>query len=149
FFSVFYANQVPQFSQSSYIKVFEIFAFQPLPMLIGYLTGMEIPLLLEFRNQAGARNQPGLVLGICYFGNLLGSIGTAALLIPRFDVIVAGGILGFLNLTAAVILIYTTRASRSIPVLAGFLAGAMAIALPARYQNEIKQVYLKAFYTDL
>jgi len=96
--------------------VFNLFvSFQPafsilahvLIILIGVLTGFEIPLLMEIRNKE-VKGQENAILGVDYAGAFLGTIIFAFVFYPGIGLVPAAFFTGCLN-SAAGILLFTQR----------------------------------------
>ncbi|OQW51585.1 MAG: hypothetical protein A4S09_10175 [Proteobacteria bacterium SG_bin7] len=148
YFTAFFWNLFPQISESTQKPYFQILALQPFSILIGFLSGMEIPLLINIHNPNQERKF-GLILGLCYFGNLLGIVTTATFLIPFFDLISAGVFLGLLNLLAAFFLSLAQKSLLNLRKTSVALLPAIAIVLASHWAIWITQFYLKTFYADL
>lgn len=76
-------------------------------VLIGVLTGFEIPLLIEIRNREKERSE-NAVLGVDYFGAVLGTIIFAFVFYPVMGLIPTAFFVGSLNAGAG-ILLFTQR----------------------------------------
>lgn len=148
YFSAFFWDIAPQISMSTQKPYIQIILLQPFSAIIGYLSGMEIPLLVATRSE-DTNKKFGLILGLCYFGNLLGIVITASILIPKYDLVFAGIFLSILNLVAAFFLTLSSRdLLRLRPTLAAVIP-TIAILLISNNSNSIIQFYLKTFYVDL
>lgn len=148
FFSAFFWDLAPQISTSSQKPYIQILLLQPFSVMIGYLSGMEIPLLVAIRKKSDD-HKFGLILGLCYFGNLLGIVITATYLIPNYDLIFSGVGLALLNLLAAFLLSLASPNLLRLRQTALALLPTLAIIASSHNAQWIMQFYLKTFYVDL
>ena len=77
------------------VLVFSVFA-HGLIILIGILTGFEIPLLIEIINKF-RKNSENLILGWDYFGAFVGTIIFAFCFYPQVGLVQTSLFIGFLN----------------------------------------------------
>ncbi|MGB3406799.1 MAG: polyamine aminopropyltransferase [Jannaschia sp.] len=120
-------------------------------IVVGILSGMEIPLLARILAEIGAgRFRFENVLSVDYLGALVASLAFPVLIVPHLSLIAAGLAFGLLNLAVAGGTIWLFRArlrgaiwaawGLSVMMVAGALAwsGPVAAALDARlYEDEI------------
>lgn len=76
-------------------------------IIIGILTGTEIPLLIEIRNKEKS-NSENSILGIDYTGALIGTVIFAFVFYPHIGLVPTGFLIGFLNSIAGISL-FTQR----------------------------------------
>lgn len=84
--------------------VFSVFAHS-LIIIIGVLSGLEIPLLLELAQRKSTENT---ILGINYFGAFVGTIAFAFLFCPKMGLVASSLFLGAVNAAAGVLLVIST-----------------------------------------
>lgn len=113
-------------------------------LVIGWLSGFELPLLIRLAREAGPRGQDPtrLVLGANYLGALAGSLAFSFWLLPAFDVTGAAAAASALNLGACAFLWAKRAVERSPARLAslGATAGAwlaLALVSPALSQLNV------------
>jgi len=112
---------------------------------IGLLSGYEIPLLLALgeRRRAGSGNQ---VLGVDYFGALIGSVAFPLILLRSFGLIASGFVVGLLNAAAALVLIHRPNVRGRLR-LAVPCAATVAVLCVGLWQSApLEQFFLKKFY---
>ncbi|MFC1510169.1 hypothetical protein ACFL49_00725 [Candidatus Omnitrophota bacterium] len=73
-------------------------------MLVGFLSGMELPLLIELSNQERP-HQENMSLGLNYVGAFIGTMCFAFIFYPRCGLLASSFFVGFLNVIAAVVLL--------------------------------------------
>ena len=73
-------------------------------ILVGVLTGFELPLLINLGNEASPRrNVTNRVLGFDYLGALIAGIGFPLYLVPRFNLFTVGLLTASVNLVVALV----------------------------------------------
>jgi spermidine synthase len=109
------------------------------------LSGFEVPLLLALgeRMRLGSTNR---VLGVDYFGALVGSVLFPVLLLRSFGLLATGFAVALANLMAALVLILWARVRR--PVRYGLATAAISAGLVVALGHAygIEQYFLKKFY---
>jgi len=120
---------------------------------IGILSGYEVPLLIALRREDGARD-PGrtaagavnVVLGVDYFGSLLGAVLFPLVLLPLLGVFSIAYLTGLLNVAACLLLL----ASKPFPgrkrQAAAALALGMVLCISLAAVERTEQFCLKTFY---
>ncbi len=87
-------------------------------LLIGFLVGLEIPLLIRVLSvKNGFRNSVAHVLALDYFGALVGSVAFPLLLLPFLGLFRASFCIGLLNGLIAIVNIYVFRDRIRRPIL--------------------------------
>lgn len=128
------------------LKSFFIFFVQLITFVIGFLSGFEIPLVMNIFKNQGRLGMDHKVLGFNYIGTLLGSVVFAFYLIPHVNVLAIAVIIGTVNILICFYLIsrrvISLRASRSLTVL---IASLVLIYLGTNV-SKVEQYYLKTFY---
>lgn len=76
-------------------------------VLVGFLSGMELPLLIELSHQERP-HQENSSLGLNYAGAFLGTICFAFIFYPRMGLMASSFFVGLLNIGAAIILLFDT-----------------------------------------
>jgi spermidine synthase len=112
---------------------------------IGLLSGYEIPLLLEL----GEELEPGStnkVLGVDYFGSLVGSVLFPLVFLRSFGLLVTGFAIALVNAAAALVLLLWRRPVRQGRL--GVVWGAVAACLVGGlvWAAPLEQYFLKQFY---
>lgn len=112
---------------------------------IGILSGFELPLLISLR-RSEKENTVNKVLGIDYFGSLVGAVCFPLLLWPRMGLFGTAFLTGLLNAFACVLLLVTKRAGQKRRYAVG--AGLVALLLLELliYTPRIEQFFLKKLY---
>jgi len=77
-------------------------------ILIGLLTGMEIPLLIEIKNKDGGESE-NKILGVDYLGAFAGTILFAFILYPRVGLVETAFIIALINSVAGFLLLAEGR----------------------------------------
>ncbi len=120
---------------------------------IGVLSGYEVPLLIALRQGDGLRTQGkapagavNVVLGVDYFGSLLGAVLFPLVLLPRLGVFAIASLTGLLNVAACLLLLATKPFPdrRWQAVVAGVLGISLGVSLFG--VERIEQFCLKSFY---
>lgn len=118
---------------------------QVVPILIGFICGMELPLLMKWMDKVSSQSFQ-LVLGTSYFGGLLASLLLSLFIIPTFGLISSLYVLALITTLAALIIyihIYGLNFSRYLlPLIALLIAPVLAF----HYTQAIEQFYLKSYY---
>lgn len=85
-----------------YIIVYSIIS------LIGFLSGIELPLLMDIFNDNN-NSYSGLILAFDFFGTFFGTILFPLVLIPNFNFIQIPAIIGFLNLSSLFLIVFKSK----------------------------------------
>jgi spermidine synthase len=141
FFSAFLAQE----------KIWKLALFQPLVFIIGALTGCELPLLSAWLEKRGHRHALTKILAFSYFGALGGSFFVSFFLVPRLGLIPGTIVVSFLNLLAAVAILFLDGMK-----LRALLKVSLAVLLISttqlgvlRLRDPIEQTMLKTLYLEL
>jgi len=118
-------------------------------ILIGLLTGMELPLLIRLGHQAaGGRNVANRVLGWDYIGALVAGVAFPTLLVPNFPLLTIGFVVASINMAAAVFVLLLCVPSGALRrwggVVSAVVCGVLGIALWR--SPDIEQFILKKYY---
>ncbi len=127
-----------------------VFGLQVFTVLIGFLTGFELPLLMAMAQENKASKfSDSRVLALSYLGALLGSLFSAGLLIPKIDFISSGVLIGLFSLLAATILIVVAIDKiKKMILLFILIPFAMALAI-IQWAPKIEQLFLKDYYVNI
>ena len=117
-------------------------------LVIGILTGIELPLLIRIFDEERNSESTSVVLGVDYIGSLVGALIFPLLLLPYFSLISIGFIVSAINLVVAGMLLAQSAARQIGPVMQGcalltlFAFGGVG----ASHSSEIQQYFLKRYY---
>ncbi len=120
-----------------------------LTILIGILTGMELPLLINLGNEiAAGRNVTNRVLGWDYIGSLAGGVLFPLYLVPFFELHTIGFMIAGLNLLVAIFILRRFLAPASGATLKTLGSAAFGAVLIFAYFSgpQIEQFFLKKYY---
>ncbi|MFC1742778.1 hypothetical protein ACFL35_02205 [Candidatus Riflebacteria bacterium] len=118
---------------------------QLITLLIGILSGFEVPLLIMLGKSSCKKVKPNIILGLNYLGTLIGTICFAFILLPELDVLNTALLVAFLNWLICVILFL---AHKDKPVTGQYFLSAMLLFFIFLFANQktFYQWHLKAFY---
>ncbi|PIS11504.1 MAG: hypothetical protein COT73_03575 [Bdellovibrio sp. CG10_big_fil_rev_8_21_14_0_10_47_8] len=127
-------------------KVSFILGAQVLTMILGFLSGLEIPFLSKMLDQRGQTFSFNWVLGFNYFGSLMAAILLPLSLLPALDVWGVSIVVGTINLLILVALIIYLK-PRFVGVLSLSVLAALTLimVLTAKYQIA-ESFFLRSFY---
>ena len=121
---------------------------QSLTLMIGLLSGFEIPLMMriaEDRLGEGSDNEYQ-IFGINYIGTLVGTTFFAYLLLPKLDVIKTSVVVAMLNLAVCIYFIVRyAKVNKSFYYMVSCCVLVLGIFIGSN-ENKITQTYLKVFY---
>jgi spermidine synthase len=118
-------------------------------VLIGALSGMEIPLLARILNQIGAgKFRFENVLSFDYLGSLLASLAFPVLIVPNLGLIAAGLAFGLLNLAVAGGTLWLFRAQLGRGTIAAWGLSTTAVAVTLIWSGPIAASMNAALYDD-
>ena len=98
---------------SFYMNVFFFCLVQSITLIIGILSGFEIPLLIKLMKEKTGKDKENLVLGVNYIGTLFGTLIFSFILLPKLDIIYTSVIVATLNLLVCLYLLIKRRVKRS------------------------------------
>lgn len=91
---------------SSHLSLVFLYVFiYTMISLIGFLSGIELPLLMDIFNNNN-NSYSGLILALDFFGTFLGTVLFPLVLIPYFNFIQIPAIIGCLNLSSLLLIIF-------------------------------------------
>ncbi len=119
-------------------------------ILIGFLSGIELPLFFQMTETMKGKNRVNQILSFDYFGILASSVLFPFFFLPVFGVLSFGFLIGLLNLLAAffIIILIQVKFGKSI----GFISSALGlilfiILLTSFYHSDsISEVLIQKFY---
>jgi spermidine synthase len=85
-----------------YLNIILLIAYLAI-FTIGFLSGIELPLLMDLYNKTNSKSFSYKILGFDYFGTLIGSLAYPFLLL-FFDIFTIGLIIGIVNLISILLL---------------------------------------------
>ncbi len=117
-------------------------------VVIGILSGFELPLLIHLREQEKERTA-NLVLGVDYFASLAGAVIFALVLLPYLGVLRTGFVTAMLNVSAALVLLSYMRGIGRISF--GLfsvcnLSILLALVLSLSFSSGVDQYLIKKYY---
>ena len=117
--------------------------------LVGFLTGIELPLLMRIGEQiAGDRSGANVVLGLDYVGSLVGAVAFPLVLLPRMDLLSIGVVAAVANLLVASWIVFREDAapaqSRRLTITTfGLALTLLAVSLGS---ERIERYFLRKYY---
>jgi spermidine synthase len=113
---------------------------------IGFLTGIELPVLIVWANDSTDRNVINRVFAFDYVGDLTGALLVPIVLIPLLSAVHAGFVTALINLVVAVVIVVVFIGARK-PLQAlgaGLLTSMLAIGF--YYAGSIERYFLEKYY---
>ncbi len=112
---------------------------------IGVLSGYEIPLLIGL-SEAKKPTTMNFVLGVNYFGSLLGAVLFPLVLLPKLDLFAVSYFTGLLNAIACILLLLFKPATRKFRYAQITGTVTVAILLLFVFSENTQRFFLKKFY---
>jgi spermidine synthase len=112
---------------------------------IGLLSGFEVPLLLRLGEDVQPRST-NRVLGVDYFGALVGSVLFPLLFLRTLGLLATGFAVAILNAIAAGLLIASWRPARAVRMWGTLGVVTAALVVGFAHADRIEQYFLKKFY---
>ena len=148
-----FAHSIHLFQTARGAGILSMFAFFGLSFtvtfLIGILTGMELPLLINLGNElAGGTDVTNRVLGWDYIGALVGGVSFPLFLVPFLELHTIGFVIAALNLLVAAYILRRFLPGSSGMRLKTFGSAAFGVVLILAYfaGPHIEQYFLKKYY---
>jgi len=147
-FHRFLGNTDPFFSYGLGQQILPILFFvlcNAVIVLVGILSGFEIPLLVAL-SEAKKPNTMNRVLGIDYFGSLLGAVLFPIVLLPKLGLFALSYLTGLLNAMACILLLIfnpVTGKFRYVKITAAVTVG---LLLLLAFTGNTHNFFLKKFY---
>ena len=145
FLSNFLAKEL-HFLSGTTVYWIQALIFQIPTMVIGFLSGFELPALMDLYQRKTKSSDASKVLAFNYIGALFGTLFLAFIFLPKLDVILTGAAIALLNFVCLLILAslhwqkpFTLKALWFLPLL-------FWLTLPLKYESQIYQFFLKSFY---
>jgi S-adenosylmethionine decarboxylase proenzyme len=113
-------------------------------VLIGFLTGLELPLLMDLGKRLKER-YGSIVLSVDYLGTLAGVVAFPLVIFPNFELFSIGFLVAFLNACVALIL-YFTNGIKNLKIMIPLIVIALAYFIALMNGSSINQLILKKMY---
>lgn len=112
---------------------------------VGILSGFEIPLLIAL-SEAKKPNTMNRVLGVDYFGSLIGAVLFPLVLLPKFGLFTVSYLTGLLNMGACILLLVSKSPAKRFHYAR--ISGAIVFSLfmLLAFTGNTQQYFLKKFY---
>lgn len=114
-------------------------------VLIGILSGYEIPLLIAL-SEAKKANSMNVILGIDYFGSLLGAVFFPLLLLPKIGLFAVSYLTALLNAIACILLMIFMPSSNKFRYAKATGAITVSLLLLLAFAENTHDFFLKKFY---
>jgi spermidine synthase len=114
-------------------------------ILIGILSGFEIPLLVAL-SEARKPNTMNIVLGVDYFGSLLGAILFPLLLLPKLGLFAVSYLTGLLNAVACILVLLFKPAAGKFRYAKITAAVTVGLLFLLAFTENTQNFFLKKFY---
>jgi spermidine synthase len=127
-----------------------VFLFQIITSLIGFFSGLELPLLMEISSKnKKIQISNSKILGLSYIGALISSYVSIADIPLKNDFTAAGLILGSFALIAASVIFLTNIRQMKMWLIGLLLVPASVNFMLASQKNLINQTFLKEYYVNI
>lgn len=116
---------------------------------VGFLSGIELPLLIKLGNRYAKRPVANRILAVDYFGSLVGAVLFPLVLISIFSVVTIGILIALFNLVAALIIfmfIGGTKSRQEKSKIIIFVILACMIYSGLFWSDNIDQYFAKKYY---
>ena len=113
-------------------------------VLIGFLTGLELPLLMELGKRIKEK-YGSIVLSVDYLGTLAGVVAFPIIIFPNFELFSIGFLVAFLNACVALVL-YFTNGIKNIKIMIPLILVAVFYLVALINGSTINQFILKKMY---
>ena len=129
----------------SILWILYIFLCYGVIVAIGILSGFELPLLISLR-KFEKENTVNKVLGVDYFGSLMGAVCFPLLLWPKMGLFAVAPFIGLLNALACGLLLVGKRATEKLRYTVWTVLIAAFLAELLWYSPDIEQFFLQKLY---
>lgn len=121
-------------------------------VIVGLISGIELPLLIRIGNEESGGNVTNRILGTDYLGSLVGAVSFPLLLLPRLEVLGIAFAVATLNAIAAMLIVTKTARHRGFRAALALLAvvvtlGGLAIREPMS-QYFLRKYYYYQYFTE-
>ena len=116
---------------------------------IGFLSGLELPLLIKIgNNMSHPKNITNRILSTDYLGALIAGIIFPLVFLPNFELITISFIIAFINISVAIYILSFVLTTDKIPSITSFgtLASLSILIIFLLNSNVIQQYFLQKFY---
>jgi len=113
-------------------------------VIIGFLTGLELPLLMDLGKKLKERYS-SIVLSVDYLGTLAGVVAFPLIIFPNFQLFSIGFLVAFLNACVALIL-YFTNGIKNLKIMIPLIIIALLYFMALINGDDITQFILKKVY---
>jgi len=117
-------------------------------VIIGFLSGLELPLLIQIAENHSTKRRINRILAVDYFGALLGAVCFPLFFFPKFELITIAVLIAALNLFVAGILYFKCLTNRKwAPFSRVSFLGLIVIFVSAMcYRQDIQKYFLEKYY---
>lgn len=126
-----------------------IVLFQVFSLGIGFISGFEIPLMNQILKEELSKQKFFHVLGLTSLGGLTAAIVLNWIMIPHFDLLVSGLILGCLNYAACVWLFFKRGFAATVRNTVVLVLPLCVFIFASAEQEYVYQLFLKSYYTRI
>jgi spermidine synthase len=150
FFFIIWISSVSYFNLNDPVDYQIALALAHIPIVVvGILSGMELPLLADMNQDESGFSK---TLGWDYIGSLMGTIGYALLIYPKYGLTVAAIATGALNLIAAIAFIWMFQKQSPKLIVVAVTASLMAyIAIAVqvdKIDDSVRKIYYSKYIND-
>lgn len=147
---VFFSELMIEWSEPANGSLLLVWLFQPLALAVGYLSGFEIPLLLQsLEDHTPHRNTKSLILGTSYLGALVAGFMMPLYLVPSWGIVPSGVLIGLVNFGCAFLLLRPAGYGVFRWQLGYLIIPTLVIFGIAKSEKLISQVFLKVNYLEI
>ncbi len=125
------------------LKILFFLVTQSLVLLVGILSGFEVPLLIRLSGEDGRINR---LLAANYIGTLVGTLAFAYFLLPKLDVIYTAVFVGGVNLLVCVWLVWRYLPKFSMKLRLGITFCFTWLVLLSVFGQSYQSVFLQIYY---
>ncbi len=115
-------------------------------VVIGFLTGLELPLLIRIGAAIPGAARTNRVLAADYFGSLFAGIIFPLCLLPHFEVLTIGFLVSLLNFSIVLIILAILKKERTFLNFMGVSIIFILLVTGLSHQKQIGQYFLKKYY---
>ncbi len=113
---------------------------------VGFLTGIELPLLIKLGEKSNGKNVMNRVLSADYFGSLAGGLIFPLYFFPRFELISIGWLVALMNLGLAFVVLIILRKENGRKLWLSGMSVAFIFMVCLFSGKNIQQYFLNKFY---